>query len=241
MEEIKTGRETLTRTQQNLLDYFNTHDLKYVAEDAVYRHMHTGEVYRGKAEIGAMLHFTYQVAFDARIEMTSYSITEDKAVLEGLFKGKHIGEIAGIKPTQKEVSVPISVNYDLKDGLIREGRIYFMTDVLRQQLGVTEPQPRTAYVTRDIFYLKYGHYRDVKALFDEAAKSGLMPNAQNQRLLTDFTGDAYRVIMEEGFNSLEEFEKALSSELHRDEWQSWYHRFIEHVDHGSREILKQVG
>lgn len=240
MEEIKTGRETLSRTQQNMLDYFATHDVKYISDDAVFRHMHSGETYRGKAEVGAMLHYIYHVAFDARVETSNYIITEDKAVVEGLFRGRHIGEFQGVQPTQREVSVPLTVTYSLENGLIREARIYMATDVMREQLGMTAAQPKTAYVTRDIFYLKYGHYREVKALFDEAVKSGLMPNAQNQRLLTDFTGDAYRVIMEEGFNSLEEFEKALSSELHRDEWQRWYHRFIEHVDHGSREILKQI-
>ncbi len=45
------------------------------------------------------------------------------------------------------------------------------------------------YIVRDIFNLKYGHYRPVKAMMDEAMKMGMMPNAKNSRILADFTGE----------------------------------------------------
>lgn len=240
MEKTMQSTADLTRTQQNMLDYFNTHDVKYVAEDGIFRHLGTGATYRGRAEIGAMLHYLYHVAFDAHAEPNSYIITEDKASVEGLFKGRHIGEFAGIPPTQKEVSVPLAVTYDLKDGLIQEARIFMLTEVLMQQLGVSPQPPKVAYITRDIFYLKYGHYRDVKELLEEARKDGLLPDGKAQRVLTDFTGDAYRLILEEGFDSLAEFERDLNSELMKDGWQQWYKRFKEHVESGHREILKQV-
>lgn len=242
MAETILGNESLSRTQQNMLDYFNTHDVKYVAEDAVFRNMSTGEEHKGKADIGALLHYIYHVAFDARAEITNYAIAEDKATLEFLFKGRHIGEFAGIPATQKEVAVPTTVNYTLKDGLIQEARIYMLTDVLLQQLGATAsaPQPRVAFLTRDIFQLKFGHYRDVKVLLEEAMKSGLMPEAKSQRILTDFTGDAYRLVLEQGFDSLAEYEKTLNSELNQEAWQQWYARFKEHVESSHREILKQI-
>lgn len=242
MAETILGKESLTRTQQNMLDYFDTHDVKYIAEDAVFRHMGTGEVYKGKAEIGAMLHYIYHVAFDAKAERTNYAITEDKAVVEGIFKGRHIGEFAGIAPTQKEVSVPMAVTYELKDGLVQEARIYMQVNVLMQQLGATAsgPQQRITFLTRDIFQLKFGHYREVKVLLEEAMKSGLMPEAKSQRILTDFTGDAYRLVLEQGFDSLAEYERTLGSELNQEAWQQWYARFKEHVESSHREILKQI-
>jgi predicted ester cyclase len=240
MEETMTGQQSLTRTQQNLVDYFNTHDVKYVAEDAVFHNMSTGQVHRGRAEVGALLHYIYHVAFDARGDIQNYVITEDKAVLEFLFKGRHIGEFAGIQPTQKEVNVPTTVNYNLKDGLIQEARIYMLTDVLLQQLGGSPSQQKTAYITRDIFQLKFGHFRDVKVLIEEARKSGLLPDGKAQRVLTDFTGNSYRLIFEEGFDSLGEYEKSLSSELNAEAWQQWYKRFKEHVESSHREILKQL-
>lgn len=123
--------------EQNMLAYFDSHDISYVAEDAVFRNLSTGEVYTGRAEIGAMLHYIYHVAFDAKAEKINYLVTEDKAFVEGYFKGRHIGEIAGIKPTEKEVDVPICVTYDLRNGLIQEARIYMLTEVLMKQLGVS--------------------------------------------------------------------------------------------------------
>src|SRR6187402_1686134 len=120
MEEVTLQKEALSKTQQNILDYFKTHDPKYIAEDAVYRNLGTGEVYTGREEISGLLHFMYHVAFDAKGEVVNTVITESKAVVEAYFKGRHVGEIAGLKATNKEVDIPLCVSYDLKDGLIKQ-------------------------------------------------------------------------------------------------------------------------
>jgi hypothetical protein len=96
------------------------------------------------------------------------------------------------------------------------------------------------YIIRDIFHLKFGHYRDAKTLLDEALKSNLMPEAKAMRVLSDFTGDAYRLILEEGYDTLTEYEKSLSTELGKDEWQQWYEKFKQHVESSHREILKVI-
>jgi len=57
MEETMLQSEALTLAQTNMLDYFQTHDVKYIAEDGVFRNMSTGEMYKGRAEIGAMIHY----------------------------------------------------------------------------------------------------------------------------------------------------------------------------------------
>lgn len=240
MEEITLQKEALVKAQQNLLAYFETHDVKYVAEDAVFRNLSTGEVYTGRAEIGGMLHFIYHVAFDAKAEKISHIITEDKAVVEGYFKGRHIGDVNGIKATNKEVDVPLCVSYDLKDGLIQEARIYMLTDVLMQQLGVNGSRQKVAYLVRDIFKLKFGHFRPVKELLQEAAEKNLMPDAKSNRVFTDFTGDSYRLIFESGFDSLMDFETSLKAELGGEDWQLWYRKFMEHVESSHREILKEI-
>lgn len=239
--ESTLQKEAVTTAQQNLLAYFETHDVKYVAEDAVFRNMSTGEVYTGRAEIGGMLHFIYHVAFDARAERFSHIITEDKALVEGYFKGRHIGEIAGLAPTNKEVDVPICISYDLKDGLIKEGRIYMLGEVMMRQLGVgSSSRPKVTYVVRDIFKLKFGHFRPVKELFEEARDKELIPESKYTRVLTDFTGDAYRLILENGYDTLIDYEMAMSSGLSEEEWRKWYQRFMEHVESSHREILKEI-
>ena len=117
-------------------DYFKTHDISFVAEDAVFIDMTSGDETRGKKAIGEMLNYIYHVAFDAHAEVTHTLVTDKHALLEARFSGKHIGEFAGVKPTGKTISVPLCVSYDLNsDGLIQTARIYLLTDVLKQQLA----------------------------------------------------------------------------------------------------------
>ena len=96
------------------------------------------------------------------------------------------------------------------------------------------------YIVRDIFNLKYGHFRPVKAMMEDAMKMGMMPKTKANRVLDDLTGGAYRLIMETGFDSLAEFETELAADMSKPEFQEWYKKFIEHVDSGHREILKVV-
>jgi len=135
MEETILEKEEISLAKKNVEAYFNTHDVQYVAEDAVFTSMNTGEETHGREAIGQMLHYIYHVAFDAKAEITNKMITEKKAVLEFNFKGKHIGEFAGVKPTNKEVNVPVCVSYDLKNGLIKKGRVYMLVDVMMKQLS----------------------------------------------------------------------------------------------------------
>jgi steroid delta-isomerase-like uncharacterized protein len=135
MEETILEKDLLSISKKNVEAYLASHDVKYVAEDAVFKHLSTGDVYKGKEEIAGMLHYIYHVAFDAHAEITNVVVTEDKAMFEANFIGKHIGEFAGLAPTNKEVNVPLCVSYDLKDGLIKRARIYMLTDVMMKQLA----------------------------------------------------------------------------------------------------------
>jgi len=96
------------------------------------------------------------------------------------------------------------------------------------------------YVVRDIFQLKFGHFRPVKDMMAEARTNGMMPDSKGTRLLSDFTGNAYRFIFENSYDSLADYEKDMSSGMGKPEWQEWYKRFMEHVEGSHREILKTV-
>ena len=133
MQEI-TLPSLLAISQKNMRDYLRSHDARYVTDDAVFINRATGERFEGREAIGKMLQFFYHIAFDAHAEFPNVLVTEDRAVAEGLFIGKHIGEFAGIPATGKIVSVPLCVTYNLENGLIKEARIYMMGDVLIRQL-----------------------------------------------------------------------------------------------------------
>jgi hypothetical protein len=96
------------------------------------------------------------------------------------------------------------------------------------------------YIVRDIFHLKFGKYKDAKALIDEAMNKNMFPEGKNRRMLTDFTGHSYRLIMEEGYDSLADYEKQMSEGMGHGDWQQWYEKFKALVQYSQREILKQV-
>ncbi len=96
------------------------------------------------------------------------------------------------------------------------------------------------YIIRDVFHLKFGRFKEVKALMAEAKSKNMLPQAQELRMLSDFTGDAYRFIMEASFNSLADYEKTLSGSMNQEEWQQWYEKVKPLVKSSYREILKVV-
>lgn len=134
MEETVLKKTTLAETQKNMKAYFESHDVKYVAEDAVFTHMGTGDEYKGREAIASMLQYMYHIAFDAKANIKNTVITEKNALLEADFVGKHIGEFAGVSATNKNVNVPFCVTYDLENGLIKAARVYMMGDVMMRQL-----------------------------------------------------------------------------------------------------------
>jgi hypothetical protein len=96
------------------------------------------------------------------------------------------------------------------------------------------------YIVRDIYCLKFGHYGEAKKLLDEAYSHGLLPDAKASRILTDFTGDSYRLILEEGFDSLADYEKSMAGWTQKPAWKKWYERFKAQVESSHREILRQI-
>ena len=96
--------------------------------------MNTGQEVQGREAIGQMLNYFYHVAFDAHAELTNMVVTENNALAEFDFKGKHIGEFAGMPATNKEVNVPTCIVYDLEGGLIKKARIYMPADLMMKQL-----------------------------------------------------------------------------------------------------------
>lgn len=96
------------------------------------------------------------------------------------------------------------------------------------------------YIVRDIFQLEFAHYKEAKMLLDEAYSHGLLPEAKASRILTDFTGDSFRLILEEGFDTLTDYEKSLADGIQKPAWKKWYDKFKSHVVSSHREILRQI-
>lgn len=96
------------------------------------------------------------------------------------------------------------------------------------------------YIIREIFHLQFGSYREAKALIDEAMQKNLLLQPPGSRILTDFTGEGYRLIIELPYPTLADYEKGLKKELSGTDWKGWYEKFKILVRYSEREILKQV-
>lgn len=56
------------------------------------------------------------------------------------------------------------------------------------------------YIVRYIFHLRFGSYSEAKVLMNELFQKRMLPPASNVRVLSDFSGGSYRMIMEGGLN-----------------------------------------
>ena len=125
-------------TRQVMMRYFDAvhGDVSMMAPDVVFRIMATGQEHRGPEGVAQMLQYFYHIAFDATAEARNLIVSDGKAVWEGDFVGKHIGEFMGIPATNKNVRVPLCVVYDVVDDKITAGRVYLEAPTLMAQLGV---------------------------------------------------------------------------------------------------------
>jgi limonene-1,2-epoxide hydrolase len=122
-------------TRRVLEAYWRDHDAQYVAENAVFTMMPTGQEIRGRAAIEQHLRGFYHGALDARAEVVNAVFADGQGVLEARVVGRHTGEFAGIAATGRDVNVPICVVYDIEGDQIARARIYLQLNVLLQQIG----------------------------------------------------------------------------------------------------------
>ena len=125
---------SIASTQELLTAYWQNHDAQYMTPDATLTDTSTGQVVSGPEAIHQMIHYLYNVAFDAGLEEMCPMFTENGAVLEGQFVGTHQSEFAGIPATGRRVRVPICVVYDTENNLVKHIRVYLQAAVLMQQL-----------------------------------------------------------------------------------------------------------
>ncbi len=92
-------------------------------------------------------------------------------------------------------------------------------------------------VVRDVFRLKFGKARDVKALMQETKKFMSPEQAKNSRVLFDLVGPAYTMVLETSHKNLTEFEASLSSTMNANDWRDWYQKFIPLIEQSYREIF----
>jgi len=107
---------------------------QYFTGDVILTAVGTDQRAVGREAAVRQMRDMHERAFDAHVEVKSLLVEDDKAAVEADFAGTHIGELAGIAPTDREVRVSYAVVFDLRGDQISELRIYFPMALLTEQL-----------------------------------------------------------------------------------------------------------
>ena len=92
-------------------------------------------------------------------------------------------------------------------------------------------------IVRDVFRLKFGKAKDVKAVMQDSKKLQTESQQKNSRILFDLVGPAYTMVLENSYASLTEYEKEMATLFNKPEWGAWYQRFTPLVEQSYREIF----
>jgi len=126
------------------LDAWNSHDggqvAAYMAEDATYEDLAINQIHKGRDAIKAFVDETNVFSPDYRFTVVSVQQSGDQYATEWEMAGTHLGEAAGLPPTNKPYRIRgISVGRVDADGKIAENRDYWnMADFL-MQVGILPP------------------------------------------------------------------------------------------------------
>jgi steroid delta-isomerase-like uncharacterized protein len=102
-----------------------------------------GQLQKGP-EAGMAVGQMFATAFpDGKIDLKSVHATGDVAIAEFIGRGTHTGDLMGIAPTGRQMTIPVCEIYELRDGKIYAERQYMDMLHMMQQLGVA-PVPATA-------------------------------------------------------------------------------------------------
>jgi hypothetical protein len=95
-------------------------------------------------------------------------------------------------------------------------------------------------LVRDVFRLHFGRAREAMDLAREGREIERRAGYRVVRILTDLVGDYYTLVFESEFDSLAEFERAVTEGFQSPEWQEWYARFQPLSRDGHREVFHIV-
>ena len=93
---------------------------------------------------------------------------------------------------------------------------------------------------RNVFRVKFGKAKEVKALYKEMLKLESGDGMENVRALTDLTGPAYTFVIEMTHKSLADFENNLQKVFTSKEWQELYQKMVPFFESGYREFFTIV-
>ena len=98
------------------------------------------------------------------------------------------------------------------------------------------------FLVRDVFQLKFGKAREAMAILKEGLDVSRRVGFRDvpMRLLADVVGSYYTIVLESTFETLAEYERLGQESTAKDEWKTWYQKFVPLVESGHRKIIRIV-
>lgn len=89
-------------------------------------------------EAGLAVSQMFASAFpDGRMDVVNMKEAGDTVLVEGIGHGTHRGDLIGIAPTGRSVTIPVCEVFEVRDGKIHREREYMDMATMMTQLGVT--------------------------------------------------------------------------------------------------------
>lgn len=134
MTTTETGHTTL----ETYLDALATGRpfADFLTEDVTFALVGTEVSLVGREPVVAFIQGFHEQAFDSTLEIGSLCIDAARgtAAVEIVFSGRHIAEVMGIPATGRDVRVPYSAHYELRDNGIAAIRVYGLVTPLVEAL-----------------------------------------------------------------------------------------------------------
>lgn len=113
--------------------------LEHYVDGIVWRNVATGEVLRGKTQVGQYLHELFSAVPDLSMTITS-RIARGRFVAEQyVIAGTHLGTLFGIPATGQPLRLPAASFVEMRDGKFQEDHFYLDVNSLLGQMGLMPP------------------------------------------------------------------------------------------------------
>jgi steroid delta-isomerase-like uncharacterized protein len=112
-----------------------------------YEVMATGEVYDGAEEVASLLDENKRAFPDFHFDVRRMRDADDAVVVEGDFRGTHLGLWRGLPPTGRAVDFPVIIVFEFEGERLVCERTYFDIGMPLRQLGVArDPNTRSGQI-----------------------------------------------------------------------------------------------
>jgi steroid delta-isomerase-like uncharacterized protein len=93
-----------------------------------------GIIHDGAQAVGQLLSGMFKGFPDFTVEVVKTHHSDDAVILEVKMKGTHLGDWAGLKPTGREMNVPVACIFEFDGNRLVCEKVYFDMATLMNQL-----------------------------------------------------------------------------------------------------------